>query len=590
MVANMAQPTMVDKHDISSFAAVPMPPPNMSPRRDLSKPFRESQVSQNAENENDQYYDPESVPVRRKVPVASSDQHPYDTPLQPDENLPPATDLAYISHATHNISLTDNPVPVQTYVPRTASRQSYKSTASSQQYLEDLPEGQMVQSESAPQLQYFHNADVPARKVVNRLSSLQPGNASPSSSVGDYQSHLQLPRTNMQRPNSSTSLGSDASGMRYSPSPQDDIMGGSPRNYQRNVSNNRRSPDARPQSYMDLLTEVPYAQQVAPSPAMNNAALQMVVGNNASLLDTKKTLEMYRVNVKKSNDPAIQYEFAIFMINMAGESIKNGQSTGADETAGEFIKEARQILQRLADRGYPFAQYYLADGYFSGFFNKDKPDFEKAYALFLAASKHGHAEASYRTALCYEAGWGTAKALPKAVQFYRNAASKGHPGAAVRLGMACINGSMGLENKYGEGVKWLKRAQESADAQYNSGPYELGMLHIEGCGRDIFKDEAYAAQLLTQSAELGHMEANFKMGQVYERGLLGCPRDPALSVHFYHGAAQKELPDAMMALCAWYWVGAEPVLDKDEGEAYAWAKKAAELGTFVFLPYCLCAR
>jgi TPR repeat protein len=34
----------------------------------------------------------------------------------------------------------------------------------------------------------------------------------------------------------------------------------------------------------------------------------------------------------------------------------------------------------------------------------------------------------------------------------------------------------------------------------------------------------------------------------------------------------------MMNLCAWYMVGAEPVLDKDENEAYEWAKKAAEHG------------
>ena len=141
-----------------------------------------------------------------------------------------------------------------------------------------------------------------------------------------------------------------------------------------------------------------------------------------------------------------------------------------------------------------------------------------------------------------------------------------------------MTGDMGLVDKVREGGKWLKRAQESADAQYNSGPYELGLLHMNGFGDDIFKDEAYAAQLLTQSAELGHPDANYKMGQAYELGLLGCPKDAALSVHFYNGAAQRGVPEAMMALCAWYMVGAEPVLEKDEGEAYEWAKKAADLG------------
>lgn len=328
-------------------------------------------------------------------------------------------------------------------------------------------------------------------------------------------------------------------------------------------------------SYIDLLNNVPYNQQVAPGPGLGNASLQSVVGNAASLLDTKKTLEMYRANVKKTNDAAVQYEFAVFMVNAAKDTTAEDGINPA-----ELISDAKHTLQRLADRAYPFAQYYLGDGYFSGLFNKDKPDFDKAFPLFLAASKHGHAEAGYRAALCYEFGWGTTKNYAKAVQFYRNSASKNHPGAATRLGLACLRGDMGLlaKEKYREGLKWLKRAQESADFQYNSAPYELGLLHLTGYGEDVFKDEGYAAQLMTQSAELGHVQANFYMGQVYENGLHGCPRDAALSVHFYNGAATRGHAEAMMALCAWYMVGAEPVLEKDEGEAYAWAKQAADLG------------
>lgn len=387
------------------------------------------------------------------------------------------------------------------------------------------------------------------------------------------------------RPPSQHTLGSELRGSAHSPSSADDALSanGSPRVYARNLSANRRSPDARPMSYIDLLNEVPYSQQIAPAPNMNNSVLQMAVGNNASLLDAKKTLEMYRANVKKTNDPAIQYEFAIFMVNSAREALFTEQQQGRSatptpESATEMIKEARGILQRLSDRAYPFAQYYLADGYFSGLFNKDKPDYDKAFPLFLSASKHGHAEAGYRAALCYEFGWGTTKNYSKAAQFFRNAASKNHPGAAVRLGKACLTGDMGLTNRHREGIKWLKRASESADVQYNSGPYELGLLHITGFRDDIFKDEAYAAQLLTQSAELGHPDANFRMGQAYENGALGCPRDAALSVHFYNGAAMRGMPEAQMALCAWYMVGAEPVLDKDEAEAYEWAKKAADTG------------
>ena len=336
------------------------------------------------------------------------------------------------------------------------------------------------------------------------------------------------------------------------------------------INGRRRTPESRPISYVDLLN-VPYRQQIAPAPSMDNALLRSAVGSNASLLDARKTLEMYRANVKKTNDSAIQYEFAVFMVQASRDS------DSAEERA-DLLRESRQILQKLADRGYPFAQYYLGDGYASGLFNKGKEDWERAFPLFVSASKHGHAEAGYRAALCYEFGWGCRKDYAKAVQFYRASASKNHPGAAARLGRACLTGDMGLANRSREGPRWLKRAAESADFQYNSAPYELGVLHETGYGEDIFKDEAYAAQLFTQSADLGHPEANLRMGQAYEHGLLTCPKDPALSVHFYNGAAQAGIPEAMMALCAWYFVGAEPVLEKDENEAYEWSKRAAECG------------
>jgi TPR repeat protein len=405
---------------------------------------------------------------------------------------------------------------------------------------------------------------------------------------------LQVPRSTVPRPHSAYTLGSDLNPQGRTHSPRLSV-GGSPTSkgspYARPLSSSRRSPDNRPTSYVDNrptsyidLVNLPYNQQIAPAANLGNAQLRTAVGQNASLLDTKKTLDMYRANVKKTQDSAVQYEFALFMVQVAREIVVAGPSTDDHGlTPTDMLREARQILQKLADRSYPFAQYYLADGYASGLFNKDKPDYDRAFPLFIAASKHGHAESGYRAALCYEFGWGCRKDYAKAVQFFRAAASKNHPGAATRLGKACLTGDMGLQGKYREGVKWLKRATESADFQYNNAPYELGLLHETGYGDDIFKDEVYAVQLFTQAAELGHPLASLKLGEAYEHGLLRCPKDAALSVHYYNTAAQADIPEAMMNLCAWYMVGAEPVLEKDENEAYEWAKKAAEHGKIILL-------
>ena len=428
-------------------------------------------------------------------------------------------------------------------------------------------------------LQYHAFDDAPKKKLHNQVSHAANHSVGSSSSGGDARISQQLgvPKAvaNLQRPQSQHSLGAELRGRTLSPLSANGSEHSSPSGYPRDLSNSRRSPASRPSSYIDLLSNVPYNQQVAPAGQLQHQSLQSAIGSAASLLDMKKTLEMYRLNVKKTNDAAVQYEFAIYMI-----SCSQDQELAAEIDKNQLVKEAKEILTDLASRSYPFAQYYLADGLASGLFNKGKPDLSRAFQLFQSASKHSHAEAGYRTALCYEFGWGTGKSFPKAVNYYRAAAFKNHPGAATRLGMACLRNDMGLfgKDKYREGVKWLKRAQESADFQYNAAPFELGVLHLTGFGDDIFKDEQYAAQLFTQSAELGHVQANFIMGEAYENGLYGCPKDAALSVHFYNGAATRGHAEAMMALCAWYMVGAEPVLEKDEREACEWAKQAAETG------------
>ncbi|KAK3397741.1 HCP-like protein [Sordaria brevicollis] len=446
-----------------------------------------------------------------------------------------------------------------------------------------------ARAEQVPQLAYHHSAFMP--RPASMAVDQDPRARSNSSLVengGPINRHLTPNsfnrRSSVPRPQSAYSVYSDFGSRGHSPGLQNRTPS----------ANSRNSPDNRPQSFAELLN-VPYPQP-APAPlTLDNSNLRSVVGNNASLLSAQKTLEMYRQNVRKTTDYSTQYSFAVFLINTAqeqglnfdelrkskspkpGRSSENLSTDGNQSSPYELVREARAILQKLSNNGFPFAQYYLADGYASGLFNKGKEDYNSAFPLFVLAAKHGHAESAYRTALCYEFGWGCRKDPAKAVQFLRTAASKRHPGAMTRLGKACLSGDLG-EKRYREGVKWLKLATESADAIYNAAPYQLGCLYETGYGDDIFKDESYAAELFTQAADLGNPDANYRMGDAYEHGKLNCPRDPALSVHFYTGAAERGHAAAMMGLCAWYLVGADPILEKDEEEAYEWAKRSAELG------------
>ncbi|CAP69575.1 uncharacterized protein PODANS_1_12330 [Podospora anserina S mat+] len=415
--------------------------------------------------------------------------------------------------------------------------------------------------EPVPQLHYHHSAFLPRPTSMNvEQDPRAQSNPNLAETGAAINRHL-TPTTNgyrrssLPRPQSSYSVYSDYGARGRSPG----LLGSG--NRAPSAHSTRKSPETRPSSFAELLN-VPYPQP-APAPiTFDNSQLRSAVGNNASLLSAQKTLEMYRQNVKKTNDYSILYSFAVFLIATAQEegidfedmkrtkSPKVGTPDGQPSPSSphDLIREARAILQKLSNNGYPFAQYYLADGYASGLFSKGKEDYNSAFPLFVLAAKHGHAESAYRTAL-----------------------------SMTRLGKACLSGDLG-EKRYREGIKWLKLAAEAADNIYNAAPYHLGCLYETGYGDDIFLDESYAAELFTQAADLGHPEANFRMGDAYEHGKLGCPRDPALSVHFYTGAAERGHAAAMMGLCAWYMVGAEPVLEKDEEEAYEWARRSAELG------------
>ncbi|KAH8878847.1 HCP-like protein [Thozetella sp. PMI_491] len=445
--------------------------------------------------------------------------------------------------------------------------------------------------EPVPQLQYHHSAFLPRNASI--LAAEQNARTQSTPDLPEAAAHINrhltpnsqhMRRSSLPRPHSSYSVYSDLGPRGRSPN----LLGS---HIRAPSAHSRRSPETRPSSYAELLN-VPYPQP-APAPiTFDNSQLRNAVGTNASLLSAQKTLEMYRQNVKKTNDFSILYSFAVFLIATAqeqgltfnepkrtkspkpGKDLDNAQ---AEASPQELVREARAILQKLSNNGFPFAQYYLADGYASGLFSKGKEDYNSAFPLFVLAAKHGHAESAYRTALCYEFGWGCRKDPAKAVQFLRSAASKRHPGAMTRLGKACLSGDLG-EKRYREGIKWLKLATEAADTIYNAAPYQLGCLYETGYGDDVFQDESYAAELFTQAADLGHPEANYRMGDAYEHGRLNCPRDPALSVHFYTGGAERGHAAAMMGLCAWYMVGAEPILEKDEEEAYEWARRSAELG------------
>lgn len=304
---------------------------------------------------------------------------------------------------------------------------------------------------------------------------------------------------------------------------------------------------------------------------------------------TREFVDDYRARMKGDPDPEAQFAFAKYLIEAAriigDEMAKHGDSRGGKKYRDNLLAESLKHIKRLATSGpepYAEAQFFLANMYGTGQLGL-QVDYEKAYQLYMQASKQNHPAATYRTAVCNELGAGTRKEANRAVLFYRKAASLRDGAAMYKLSMILLHGLLEQPRNQREGITWLRRAAQQADEENPHALHELAMLHenpnLLGRGANLLpKDVDMARELYTQAAQLGYPPAQFKLGTCYEYGTLGCPVDPKRSIAWLSRAAEKGDPEAELALSGWFLTGAEGVLKQDDGEAFLWAKKSANKG------------
>lgn len=245
----------------------------------------------------------------------------------------------------------------------------------------------------------------------------------------------------------------------------------------------------------------------------------------------------------------------------------------------KYIIEGHKTLKKLVANGYPDAMFYLADCYGQGQLGL-QVDTKEAFTLYQSAAKGGHAASAYRTAVCcemgHEEGGGTKRDPLKAVQWYRRAAALGDTPALYKMGMILLKGLLGQQKNFGEAINMLKRAAERADKDNPHALHELGLIYETSTGNQrIIQDEVYALQLFHQAADLNYKFSQFRLGQAYEYGLLGCQIDARTSIAWYTRAAAQEEHQSELALSGWYLTGTSGILEQSDTEAYLWARKAA---------------
>jgi TPR repeat protein len=246
----------------------------------------------------------------------------------------------------------------------------------------------------------------------------------------------------------------------------------------------------------------------------------------------------------------------------------------------KFVNEGHKIVKKLAQVQYGDAMFYLADCYGQGLLGL-QVDTKEAFTLYQGAAKAGHAASAYRTAVCcemgHEEGGGTKRDPLKAVQWYRRAAALGDTPAMYKMGMILLKGLLGQPKNQGEAINMLQRAASNADKDNPHALHELALIYEapQTSNERVIPDEAYALELFLQAANLGYKFSQFRLGQAYEYGLLGCPIDPRTSIGWYTKSAAQEEHQSELALSGWYLTGIEGVLQQSDTEAYLWARKAA---------------
>lgn len=265
----------------------------------------------------------------------------------------------------------------------------------------------------------------------------------------------------------------------------------------------------------------------------------------------------------------------------------------AREDATEGFKWLLGIAANNGD-----AAYVVATTYAQG----SKPDHERVVGWLEKGARMGSSAAQDNLAAHYYQGLGTAKDMAKAVEWSTKAAEQGSVASQSRLGAFYLTGD-GVPKDLDKGLYWLRRAaaggeenakrllaQLEAQAGRDAGPslestrrsaeagdaaaqHRLGIAYYRGngvakdeaeavrwfeksaaqghaggqyalafmlaSGRGVERDHPRAAKLFRLSADQGNVDAMVNLGQFYEKGLGGMPKDrPAARALYLRASAR----------------------------------------------------
>ena len=223
-------------------------------------------------------------------------------------------------------------------------------------------------------------------------------------------------------------------------------------------------------------------------------------------------------------------------------------------------------LEKAANQGNAEAQNEFGNKYYWG--QGVKCNYEEAFRWYKKSAELGFERGQRNLGFMYRYGLGVAKDTTEAIAWFMKAADQNNSSAMSALGELYR-----YKKAYGEALSWFKKA-----AANNYAPANRNIAFLYRYGYGVVKDYKEMIVWYKKAAELGDMESQCDMGQIYYEGICDNEKNWTEAVKWYKMAAEKN-NWAAYHLGEIYEIGGYGVR-KDIKEAIKWYELSASQGSY----------
>lgn len=164
-----------------------------------------------------------------------------------------------------------------------------------------------------------------------------------------------------------------------------------------------------------------------------------------------------------------------------------------------------------------------------------KKNYFAAFNIFFELAHKNCVQAQYRLAQMYEFARSVEENPQQAFYWYEKAAEQGDMLSQSILGFYYFNALKGVQQNVEKAIKYWQLAVNSGDEQAEK---HLALVYLEG--KYIQQNTQLGMSLLKKSVKKGDNYALIKLGEIWEKGLYGLPKEEKKALELYKLFIQDE--------------------------------------------------